>query len=302
MKQVAVLLVTYNRVSLLKESLRAILLQSYPINHIIIVDNHSTDTTVQYLESIRDDKRIIIKRMSQNVGGAGGFFEGISLFQKKLDDDYLWIMDDDTIPKNDALMELSRAWERNPDFGFLASNVRWVNGTPAIMNIPAVDPLRWNSTIDPKRGIFFPIITHASFVSIIITRSVVYKVGLPIKEFFIWGDDVEYTERISDLYDSYFVPKSVVVHKTKANTGVDIVEENSDRIGRYYYDVRNRFYRAKKSNGKKRVKLLGKLWVDYNRVLFGRRVSLRWKKISVMTRGIVSGIFFNPPITFIGKG
>ena len=38
---------------------------------------------------------------------------------------------------------------------------------------------------------------QATFVSLLLRAATVQKVGLPIKEFFIWGDDIEYTRRIA---------------------------------------------------------------------------------------------------------
>ena len=47
-------------------------------------------------------------------------------------------------------------------------------------------------------------------------------VGIPIKDFFIWSDDLEYTQRVSKKHPSYLCNKSVVIHKTKGNNGINI--------------------------------------------------------------------------------
>ena len=38
---------------------------------------------------------------------------------------------------------------------------------------------------------------QATFVSLFLKAGTIRAVGLPVKEFFIWGDDIEYTRRIT---------------------------------------------------------------------------------------------------------
>lgn len=66
-------IVTYNRLELLKEALAALELQSYPIQKIIVVDNCSTDETPAFLAEKAKDNRYVIERLKENVGGSGDF-------------------------------------------------------------------------------------------------------------------------------------------------------------------------------------------------------------------------------------
>lgn len=75
-----------------------------------------------------------------------------------------------------------------------------------------------------------------SFVSLLFRNSLVYEIGLPYKEYFIWGDDTEYTTRISMRYSSYMVLDSVVVHKRKIQGVLSIfTEKDKNRIKNYFY-------------------------------------------------------------------
>lgn len=69
--QVAVTVVTYNRLNLLKECLQALRRQTIKAD-IIIVNNGSTDGTKEYLDS----KEGIFVIHQENLGGAGGFYAG----------------------------------------------------------------------------------------------------------------------------------------------------------------------------------------------------------------------------------
>ena len=110
--------------------------------------------------------------------------------------DYVWIMDDDTMVKENALDELLKAKEiLKGNFGFLCSDVRWIDGSACAMNVPNIDENWIQDSAYLENGIVK--VKQCSFVSCFIPSRVVKKVGLPIKEFFIWGDDAEYTKPVS---------------------------------------------------------------------------------------------------------
>lgn len=298
--KVTALVVTYNRLELLKECLSALSTQDECLKHILIVNNNSNDGTKEFLESV-EDSRIIVKNLNENLGGAGGFSYGIKYFSENIDDDSIWIMDDDTIVQDGCLRNMILVANEHPDFGFLASNVRTSDGDVAIMNVPTLDDKKWNNEPINKNISFHPAVISASFVSLLVRRDVIQEIGLPIKEFFIWGDDAEFTERISNRYASYLVLNSVAIHKIKVNKGVDIVIEGKERIPRYFYSFRNRLFRARQYSGSKKAKKLIKIFIDFNKVIFKRNVKFRLRKILIMLKGIIAGLFFNPKIEYPQK-
>jgi len=299
-KKVTALIVTYNRLNLLKECIAAVVSQQYKVNHIIVIDNNSSDGTRGYLDSL-SIKGLIVRHLQENVGGSGGFYEGLMIFGRELNDDYIWIMDDDTIPNINSLLELEKVWNKIPNFGFLASNVRWKDGSPAVMNVPSIDPDNWSITAELNTNGFCPRTISASFVSLLVPRDIILEMGLPYKEFFIWEDDAEYTYRISRKYSSYFIPKSIVEHKTKLNIGVNIMDEDETRLSRYFYLYRNKTFRARKEHGFKKLKSLGKIGVDFTKIVSDHCINGRFKKIRIMSKGIIKGMFFNPKIKYINK-
>jgi len=259
---VCAVVVTYNRKELLLECLESLRKQTRPVQGIYLIDNASTDRTPKLLlgkgyikelppENLTEpwEKEFEIKnltdkqtiklhyvRMYENTGGAGGFHEGVKRGYEK-GYDWLWLMDDDAISTETALEKLitkNKALSINK-IGFLCSKVLWTDGTPHIMNIPTVKPLINGIpfNIYEKKGVL--IVESASFVSLLIRSEVIKAVGLPIKEFYIWADDVEYTLRITKSgYLGVYVKDSNVIHKTKLNYSSF---ESYDR--RFYYNVRN---------------------------------------------------------------
>ncbi|WP_288567760.1 glycosyltransferase family 2 protein [uncultured Lactobacillus sp.] len=293
-KSVDCVVVTYNRLDLLKECVQAIEKQTYPVSNFFIIDNCSNDNTWNYLKSIRNEKIIPI-HLDKNLGGAGGFNAGMKAFINKSTSDYVWIMDDDTIPSFTALEKMIKKSNVSPKLGFLCGNVRWKDKSVAVMNIPSPSK-NWNEY--SEYGITK--VNSASFVSIMFPRDVVYKVGYPITDFFIWGDDVEYTLRITHDYslDGFMVNDSLVEHKIKNNIATDLIQEESlGRIKRYYLAQRNTIFYLKKHSNKKEVfkaTIRQGIKLPVNAVLKSKNHKVYRAWVSI--KGTVAGLFFKPKI------
>ena len=181
-QNIAAVVVTYNRKALLKKCIDHILKQSAGAPDILVIDNASTDGTEGFItEEYKDVPEVKYYNTGANLGGAGGFSYGINK-AVCLDYEYLWIMDDDTIPEEDALSELIKADKLlDGNYGFLSSYAKWIDGTPCKMNVPAIS-YKWRENINLMDEKMIRL-DSASFVSMYIKASVVKEVGLPIKEF-----------------------------------------------------------------------------------------------------------------------
>ncbi len=276
---VCAIVVTFNRKKLLLECLEALLNQTYPLNAIYILDNASTDGTPELLkekgfiknlppkstvkpwEHTKDIKvknklvKIHYVKMNKNTGGAGGFHEGIKrAFEKGYN--WLWVMDDDAEPFEDTLSNLLEASKKN--------NLKAI--APVIINkeyvqfyhhkqfdkfgnekyfLPAkVSELVKNKLIKIKAN---------AFVGLLINRDCVEKVGFPNKCFFIWGDDTDYTLRISKECGLYLYTGAFIKHKDgnysikKEIKGTTVDKNNAWKVS---FGVRNTLYIRKHYFGK----------------------------------------------------
>ncbi len=294
--KVCAIVVTYNRKELLLECVNALFAQTYSVHEVMIVDNASTDGTYEYLvaNGVVDRREACYHNTGSNLGGAGGFHFGIREAYAG-DGELFWIMDDDTVPTKTALEELLKVYEGLNDekLGYLCSNVKWTDGNACNMNIPHKTD-RWIDTID--KG--YIEIIKCTFVSVLIKKNVVGVVGLPIKEFFIWGDDTEYTRRISlDGYKAYLAYNSIVVHKMKENGTPNILTDDTSRIGRHFYRYRNTVYIRirKKYFGKAEVKRAKKkIRKDFWGVIF--KADNKKARLSCLLKGVWAGYRFHPVV------
>jgi GT2 family glycosyltransferase len=231
-----------------------------------------------------------ITTLAENSGGAGGFHEGVKL-AAAAGFEWLWLMDDDTIAQPSALAELFAARDgfpagAQPDI--LASKVEWTDGSLHAMNINWVNLRDPQATFRAAAARTFPIRT-ATFVSFLLHRRFVEAYGLPIRDYFIWADDVEYSGRI--LRDNFgvTVPASVVTHKTVRN------HASADPGPRFYYHVRNGIWMLTRSNAfsaRERIKmwfgLVTSWWV------YLRRSSFKSDSIAVVGRGLRDAVLRKP--------
>jgi GT2 family glycosyltransferase len=237
--------VTYNRLPLLKECIEAVLSQTFPIAKLIIVNNASTDETRKYLESLSDPIFEIVN-LAKNIGGAGGFNIGLKK-SIEISAAWTWVMDDDTIPLPNALEELIIRSNIVKNIGFLCSKVLYTDGSIHKMNIASIlgllNPVYFEYI---ENGVI--LVKSCSFVSCLINNTAIKKVGFPITDFFIWADDMEYTDRIINSgFWGMFVWSSQVIHKTVRNYGASIENATKDVFWKFYYGERNNLYLLKRT-------------------------------------------------------
>lgn len=292
-KKVAIIVVTYNRLKLLKEEIEALRAQTYTDSQIVVINNGSTDDTLSWLQQQQD----IITITQDNVGGAGGFFTGMK-YAAENNYEYCWVMDDDVICEANALEELVEGFKNVPNAGFVCSKV--VGSDGCSMNVPILDVREGNhgysewyneSKYDLLR------VKKATFVSVLFPTKIIKEVGLPLREYFIWGDDWEYTQRISSKHVSYMSLKSTVVHMRALQQRI-IFENERDprRIKNYFYAFRNNSYNDLKFKEKTKFHVYASLIFHSLKCLSkGKLVHFR-----IYAKAFFALLFFKPQIKFPG--
>lgn len=89
-QHVTAVVVTYNRLSLLRRCLAALCAQTVQGFTVLLVDNASTDGTAEYAQSLTMPG-LVYRNPGRNLGGAGGFSYGIRA-AVELGCEAVWIM------------------------------------------------------------------------------------------------------------------------------------------------------------------------------------------------------------------
>lgn len=191
MDRVCAVIVTYNRKALLRECLRAVLSQTRPPDHVLVVDNASTDGTPEMLQE--EFPQVEVLRLPENQGGAGGFHEGMKRAYEA-GFEWIWVLDDDTFPYPETLAKLLEAAiekgldavgplplsQENEEELAYPHHARW--------------GLTWRRREVEGRGLIWG--EAPFFLGVLVRRDLLTRGGFPDKRLFVRGDEVEYNLRL----------------------------------------------------------------------------------------------------------
>ena len=252
---IACVVVTYNRKKLLKRCIDAIAAQSFKPTTVFIVDNASTDGTIEsvkewgYYNCKRDD--IVYKYIlnSKNEGGAGGFYLGMKTAYDDNNYDGIWVMDDDGEPEKNCLSGLIPYLDV---YNYVAPIVLSDEDHVSCSFAPHYENI--DTFVKIKGGRNGLISDWASpFNAVLYSRSLISKVGFPKKEMFIWGDETNYHIRSKK---AGFIPYTIIsaVHYHPLNRqeygffwGCKVVINIKDEWKLYCY-IRNYIYNQVRSD------------------------------------------------------
>lgn len=245
--KIAAIVVTYNRLELLKNCLVSIEQQTRKPDALFIVDNASSDGTNDFLKEYKTTYPVHIVTLKENMGGAGGFHSGLKEAYETNLFDAFWIMDDDGIPDKDCLNNLELHLDK---MSFVAPLVLSIENKEDLA-FPYLKQTTYREVIDSyPEGIIHKYANP--FNGILLSKILVKKIGYPKEDMFIWGDEVEYLCRaIKNKFIPHTITKAIHYHpkdrlKKKAfiNGNHSIIFTDSKL--RNYCKYRNTTYVCKK--------------------------------------------------------
>lgn len=233
-ERIDAVIVTYNRKTLVSQTITALKMQTRPIDRIIIVDNASTDGTPELLKGIGalDDEQVSYVRLPQNTGGAGGFNAGM---REGLADgaDWIWIMDDDVAPAPTCLEEMLKYRELSE---CIHPRKYFPDGTEFMSEryfdiLTSHDYAASNPSFRNGKKIIFT--NTATFEGMLVSKRVLECAGLPDPKYFICLDDMLFAIRASTFTNISHV-RDAIIYK--------LVGPSEFSPWKEYYLLRNRFY------------------------------------------------------------
>ena len=239
--KVAVVIVAFNRDVLLKRSLDAVSVQERKADRIVVVDNACLESTHKIANSYN---AIYVKGHIDN-GSGGGFAEGIN-YAIKNNFDFIWTLDDDGYAEPKCLNDLLNSMIRN---GFdvvspinISIEDHSETANPYIFSIRKVV-----NVLRIQRKDFW--VNKAQFYNgMLISNKLVKLIGLPRKELFLRGDEMDYYYRAKKSGAKIgLVTKAIFFHPSGqpefANSRTSILGVVIPRTEqKKYYQFRNRGY------------------------------------------------------------
>jgi rhamnopyranosyl-N-acetylglucosaminyl-diphospho-decaprenol beta-1,3/1,4-galactofuranosyltransferase len=217
--RVCAAVVTHNRLELLQRCVQALRDQSYPLARIVVVDNGSTDDTAAWL-AVQSD--LVVVRQGPE-GTARGLRAAMTAALEQRDCDAIWTADDDARPLPDALERLvhSPAFQAGHVVGSLVVSEtdpsRLAFAVPKLSTYSRLFDYYRELTDDVADvraesgplGYAWAMFTNGT----LLPRTVVEQIGVPIGEFTMGGEEVEYFYRVrTSGFETYLVLDSLVAH------------------------------------------------------------------------------------------
>ena len=188
---VCAVVVTYNRAALLAQVLDGLRAQTRPPDAVLVVDNASTDGTADLLAERYPSVRV--RRLDRNAGASGGFAEGVRAAHAD-GFDWIWILDDDVVPRPDCLGELLAV---AAEAGTPVAVPRRIEPDGSVIRAEAViyeaDQVYRAPDCGDARWCLVDLFT---FEGPLVHRRVVDAIGLPDASLFILTDDTDYGVRL----------------------------------------------------------------------------------------------------------
>jgi len=219
--KVSVIVVNWNGEVFLERCLGALVRQTVPAHEIILVDNASTDGS---LEIVKKFSSVRLLAQSKNTGFATG--NNLAIWETSEHSDWIVLLNPDAFPEERWLEELLAASVRNPTFDVFGSKL--VNaGSPNRLDgkgdVYHMSGAVWRSGHGVKdqiqnleeREIFSPCAAAAMY-----RRSVVLALGGFDEDYFCYVEDVDlgFRLRLAGCRCLY-VPRSIAHHVGSGTTG-----------------------------------------------------------------------------------
>ena len=223
---VCVVIVTFNNAGMLENLLQDLHTQNRPPDQIILIDNASCDQTESMVKFGYPSIQYV--KLFKNAGSAGGYHEGI---RRAIDSgDFIYTLDDDVRLNPDTLSEILN--------GFHALERISPFRVGAVRSVGDKHPERV-----PTRLAIFP------WRGTLIKADVIREAGLPSPDYFLYGEDLEYSLRLAKKgYMFYWIPSSICREGKRIQDGKRRAEVFGRQSIRYqdpfrlYYAFRNEIF------------------------------------------------------------
>jgi rhamnopyranosyl-N-acetylglucosaminyl-diphospho-decaprenol beta-1,3/1,4-galactofuranosyltransferase len=264
-------IVTYNNPEMLEDLLKDLCRQTMRLHEIIVMDNSGSFAT-QTMVSQKFPSVIYVK-MSENVGTAGGFHEGIRRAVR--DCEFVLTLDDDVRMCADSVAELYQGYinlqkEKRRLGAVRAVGVRQGGSAPC-----KIDDFAWRGTL--------------------ISAEAIRRVGLPLPEYFMYADDVEFSMQLAEQgYEAFYIFDSKIMEQrtwdklSRRILGRKVICYAEDF--RFYYALRNSIH-AYKKHGRHRALIRTLAYAIKMLLFFGlfHRAG-RWHKLRAIVQGVIDGM------------
>jgi rhamnopyranosyl-N-acetylglucosaminyl-diphospho-decaprenol beta-1,3/1,4-galactofuranosyltransferase len=225
-EKVCTVIVTFNNSEMLTSLLDDLRNQSRLSAEVIVIDNASRDHTENMVKDNYPEVKYI--KLRENMGSAGGYHEGIKRAAEA--SDFIYTLDDDVRLNPDTLSEIIK--------GFRLFEKSLPSRIGAVRSVGERHP----EIVSTQLEVF-------SWRGTLLKTDIIREVGLPSQDYFLYGEDLEYSLRLTKKgYCFYWIPSSICQERYRDRDGKtheNLLGKKSVRYQdpfRLYYAFRNEVF------------------------------------------------------------
>ncbi len=294
--QISIIILNWNGYGMTLDCLISLFEISYENYNVILVDNGSTDDSVEKLRNRFDNSCLDIISLNSNYGFTGGNNIAMEYAQEKYDPDFYLLLNNDTIVDKfflDEMVEVfynaSNCFAVVPKIYYYGNkNVLWFAGG-SINKLTGLIKHYGRNRMDSDKYNYQKKTTFMTGCAALISKEAIKEVGMLDNRFFAYSEDTDYSLRIlNSNHVTLYAPKAIIYHKVGHSS-----ETNKGKWFAFYLATRNVIFLQKKHLSNLLFPLFivsfGIRWVLYMSIkltLLGD-----FKSIKGIYWGIIDGVF-----------
>ena len=204
------------------------------------------------------DVPLVLIRTGGNLGFAGGNNVGLRYVLARDDRKYVWLLNNDTVVRADALRHLVSALRHSSTAGIAGSTLLFYETPDVVQTLGGGSYNRWLAL--PKHlGEFQPAsrqvsatetisrLAYVAGASMLVSQEFLRDVGLLSEEYFLYFEELDWAMRARGRYTLTYAPESIVYHKAGESIKTDRFGAQKSWISDYHF-IRNRILFTRKFN------------------------------------------------------
>lgn len=236
--KVVVLILSYNGKELLDDAVSSYLDNDYQNFEVIVIDNGSTDGTLEWMRSHYPD--VYVHRTDENLKYSGGFNFGIDYAVNQMNADYFLVTNNDVKVDSKVISSLVNLAVSDPMIGFVTGKVYYFDAPDTLQTVGKYeDKLRWNGEHiggNEKDTGKYDTVSERFFIDDIFTlvNAEMYKeIGAYDTLFAFQAEEYDWQARAKGKgYKIMYTPEAKIWHKESMTIG-------KESAFKAYYDARN---------------------------------------------------------------
>lgn len=287
--KVAVLILNWNGLEDTLACLDSLCSIDYPGFEILLIDNASTDASLQIIPEKYPDIKLL--SLPENLGFVGGNNTGMTYIKENSSAEYILLLNNDTVVSPDFLTKLVQPMEMDERIGIVSPLTFYYDLPDTIWSAGGgINHSNWQTWMVNIGEKVFDLVSKSvhpvDFVTgccLLIRKSLINEIGMLDERFFAYYEDVEWCYRALNAGKLVcLVPESKIWHKVSP-------EKRAASPLVHYYMTRNRLLFMKIAG----VNIFGFVRVicfDYLRTILSWTIKPKWKNKRPMRRVMVRAV------------